>query len=88
MKTFKRLVYWAYDPIYVLKRPSADGTHLQLFLVKPMTAGEMAKVSRCLKEQSDVKAKESTPGPLVWKINGLTGSLSLRITYQSLSVWT
>ena len=30
-----------------------------------MTAGERAEVRRFLKEQSDAKAKEFTPGPLV-----------------------
>ena len=64
-KKLKWLVHWAQDFLRIFQWPCVDRLKEPLFLAKLTVASERAEVRRCLKQQSDVKAKESTPGPLV-----------------------
>ena len=58
-------MHWAQDFLRISERPCVDGLNAPLFLAELTTAGERAEARLCLEHQSDIKAKESTPGPLV-----------------------
>ena len=64
-KKLKWLVHWSQDFMWISCLPRTSGLNATLFLAKLTTAGERVEARRCLKEQSDIKAKESTLGPLV-----------------------
>ena len=64
-KKLKCLVRWAQDFLRIAERPYIDRLNEPLLLAELMVAGERVEVHRCLKNQRDVKAKESTPGPVV-----------------------
>ena len=59
------MLHWAQDFARISKVPIIIGLTESEFLVKINTAGERADVRKLLREQSDAKAKVSSPGPLV-----------------------
>ena len=65
----KFMLHWAQDFARISKVPTIIGLTESQFLVEINTAGERADVRKLLRDQSDAKAKVSSPGPLVSELN-------------------
>ena len=64
-KRLKNMMHWVQDFYRVSSTPSIAGLDDALFLAALTKAGERADVRKHLRDQSDEKAKVSSPGPLV-----------------------
>ena len=64
-KKLMHLLHWVHDATRCSYSPSLDGYTQTSFLAALSVAGERADVRCQIKEKSDVKAKEASPGPLI-----------------------
>ena len=64
-KKLMHLLHWVHDATRCSYSPSLDGYTQASFLAALSVAGERADVRCQIKEKSDVKAKEASPGPLI-----------------------